>query len=118
MTGQVSEVKSTTVCVDMAFSPFHPHPLGGAHGTKMTNIAHVLVMTIDLTSETWYELVNGAPGHHSVLYRSVIHAVLAEISHMRHFGLVASLGHMAMNLVENGVVGQDPGQFECCKACQ
>ena len=84
----------------------------------MTNIAHLLVMTIDLTSETWFELANDAPGHRTVLYRSGIHAVLAEISHMRHFGLVASLGHMAMNLVENGVVGQDPGQFECCKACQ
>ena len=72
----------------------------------------------DDRSETWYELANGAPGHHTVLYRSGIHAVLAEISHMRHFGLVASLGHMAMNLVQNGVVGQDPGQFECCKARQ
>ena len=58
----------------------------------MMNIAHLLVMMIDLTSETWYELVNGAPGHHTVLYRSEIHADLAEISHMRHFGLVASLG--------------------------
>ena len=85
----------------------------------MTNIAHLLVVTIDLTSETWYELANGAPGRHTVLYRSGFHAVLAEISHMRHFGLVASLGHiLAMNLVENGTVGQDPGQFEYCKAFQ
>ena len=102
----------------MAFSPLPPLPLSGAHLGKMTNIAHLLIMTIDLTSETWYELVSGAPDHHTVLYRSGIHAVLAEISHMRHFGLVASLVPMAMNLVENGVVGQDPGQFECCKACQ
>ena len=28
-----------------------------------------------------YELANGAPGHHAVLYRSGICAVLAEISH-------------------------------------
>ena len=84
----------------------------------MMNIADLLDMTIDLTSETWYELANGAPGHHTVLYRSEIHDVLAEISHMRHFGLVASLGHMAMNLVENDVVGQDAGQFECCTAFQ
>ena len=101
----------------MAFSPFAPPQLGGALG-QIDKFHTLLVMTIDLTSETWYELANGAPGHHTVLYRSGIHAVLAEISHMRHFGLVASLGHMAMNLVENGVVGQDPGQFECCKACQ
>ena len=84
----------------------------------MMNIAHLLVMTIDLASETWNELANGAPCHHTVLYRSGIHAVLAEISHMQHFGLVASLVPMAMNPVENGVVGQDPGQFECCKARQ
>ena len=102
----------------MALSPFAPLPLGGAQGAKMTNIAHLLVVTIDLTSETWFELANDAPGHRTVLYRSGIHAVLAEISHMQHFGLVASLGPMAMNPVENGVVGQDPGQFECCKACQ
>ena len=84
----------------------------------MTNIAHLLVVTIDLTSETWYELANGAPGHHSVLNRTGIHVGHAEISHMQHFGLVASLGPMAVNLVENGIVGQDSGQFECCKACQ
>ena len=119
MTGQLSEVKSTTVVRRYGIlTILPPLPLGGAQGAKMTNIAHLLVMTVDLTSETWYELANGAPGHHTVLYRSGIHAVLAEISHMRHFGLVASLGHMAMNLVENGVVGQDPGQFECCKARQ
>ena len=70
----------------MAFSPFAPLPLGGAQGAKMTNIAHLLVMTIDLTSETWYELANGAPGHHTVLYRSGFRAALAEISHMSHLG--------------------------------
>ena len=52
----------------------------------MTNIAHLLVMTIDLTSETWYELDNSAPDHHAVLYNSGIHAVLAEISHTSHLG--------------------------------
>ena len=65
-----------------------PLPLGGAQGAKMTNIAHLLVMTIDLTSETWYELANGAPGHHTVLYRTGIHAVLAEVSHMSHLGRI------------------------------
>ena len=118
MTGQVLELKSSTVVHRYGLLTICTPPLGGAQGGKMMNIADLLDMTIDLTSETWYELANGAPGHRTVLYRSGIHAVLAEISHMRHFGLVASLGHMAMNLVENGVVGQDPGQFECCKACQ
>ena len=81
-------------------------------------MAHLLVMVTELSAKTWYKLANDARGEHVMLYGSNIDAVLAEISHMRHFGLVASLGHMAMNLVENGVVGQDPGQFECCKACQ
>ena len=117
---QVSEPNSATVVRRYGLLTIctPPPPLGGAPGGKMMNIADLLVMTIDLTSETWYELANGAPGHHAMLYRTGIHAVLAEISHMWHFGLVASLGHMAMNLVENGVVGQDPGQFECCKAYQ
>ena len=49
------------------------------------NIAHQLVMMADSTSETWYELVNDTPGGRAVIYRSRIHVVLAEISHMRHF---------------------------------
>ena len=95
---QVSELKSTTVVHRYGILTIcTPLPLGGAQGGKMMNIADLLVTTINLTSETWYELANGAPGHHTVLYRTGIHAVLAEISHMWHFGLVASLGHMAMN---------------------
>ena len=98
MTGQVSELKSTTVVHRYGISHhLHTPPADWAVGAKMMNIAYLLVTTIDLTSETWYELANGAPGHHTVLYRTGIHAVLAEISHMWHFGLVASLGHMAMN---------------------
>ena len=66
----------------------------------MMNIADLLDMTIDLTSETWYELANGAPGHHTVLYRTGIHAVLAEISHMSHLGPAwAPLLAMPTNLV-------------------
>ena len=87
MTGQLSEVKSTTVVRRYGIlTILPPLQLGGAQGAKMTNIAHLLVMTVDLTSETWYELANGAPGHHTALYRSGFHAVLAEISHMSHLG--------------------------------
>ena len=85
---QLSAVKSTTVvCRYGILTICPPLPLGGAQGGKMTNIAHLLVMAIDLTSETWYELANGAPDHRTVLYRSGIHAVLAEISHTCHLGL-------------------------------
>ena len=83
---QVSELKSTTVVRRYGLLTICTPPLGGAQGGKMTNIADLLDMTIDLTSETWYELANGAPGHHTVLYRTGIHAVLAEISHMSHLG--------------------------------
>ena len=84
---QVSDLNSTTVVRRygiLTISP--PPPSGWGPGGKMTNIAYLLVMTIDLTSESWYELANGALGHHTVLYRSGFHAVLAEISHMSHLG--------------------------------
>ena len=58
-----------------------------ASGVKMMNIAHQLVMMADSTSETWYELVDDASGGRGVIYRSRIHVVLAEISHVRHLGL-------------------------------
>ena len=48
----------------------------------MMNIAHLIVMMADSTSETWHELVNDASGDLGVICRSKIHVVLAEISHM------------------------------------
>ena len=58
----------------------------------MMNIAHLVVMMVDSTSETWYELVNEIPGEYGVIYRSRIHVFLAEISHMRHLGPLAPPG--------------------------
>ena len=75
----------------------------------MMNIAHLIVMMADSTSETWYELVNDAPGGRAVIYRSRIHVVLAEISHMRHFGPLAPLGHMAVNLAGGGAHSTNHG---------
>ena len=46
----------------------------------MMNIAYLVAIMADLTSETWYELANDAPGHHAVLYRTGIHAILTEVS--------------------------------------
>ena len=48
----------------------------------MTKIAHLLVMMVDSTSETWYELVDDTSGGRAVIYRSRFHAVLAKISHI------------------------------------
>ena len=75
----------------------------------MMNIAHLIAMMADTTSETWYEIVDDAPGGRAVIYRSRIHVVLAEISHMRHFGPLAPLGHMAVNLVGGGVHRRNHG---------
>ena len=46
----------------------------------MMDIAYLVAIMADLTSETWYELPNDAPGHHAVLYRTGIHAILTEMS--------------------------------------
>ena len=42
------------------------------------DIAFLVAIMADLTSETWYELANDAPGHHAVLYRTGIHAILYQ----------------------------------------
>ena len=52
---------------------------------------------------------------------SGIHVILAEISPICHLGLGrfgGFLGAHGQEVVENGVVIQDRGQIECCKACQ
>ena len=59
-----------------------PLQLGGGRGDKMGNIAYLVVIMADSTSETWCQLTNDAHGHHTVLNRTEIHAVLAEISKM------------------------------------
>ena len=58
----------------------------------MVDIAHQLVMIADSTSETWWELVDDASGGREVIYRSEIHAVLVEISHMCDFGAFGAPG--------------------------
>ena len=67
------------------------------------NIAHLVVMMVDSTSETWYRLVDDTSGGRAVIYRSRIHVFLAEISHMRHFGPLAP----------PGAHGREPGGGRC-----
>ena len=77
MLGQVSEVKSTTVVSRYDILTIcTPSDWVGPMGVKMTNMAHLLAMMVEFTSETWHVLVNDAPGGRVVLYRSGIHAVL------------------------------------------
>ena len=71
------------------------------------DIAYLVAIMADLTSETWYQLANDAPGHHAVLYRTGIHAILTEISKKMLFGLWAFWVHLPGNVVENGVVSED-----------
>ena len=87
---QVSEVKSTMVVsrygIIIICTPSFKHEgPRKAQGFKMMNMAHLLATAVELTSETWYELVNDGCGDSVVLFRSIIHADLAEISHMCHF---------------------------------
>ena len=52
--------------------------------SKKVNMATLLVMNVEFTSETKCELANDASGDGSELYRSEIHSVLPEILHMCH----------------------------------
>ena len=56
------------------------------------NIAHLIAMMADSTSETWRDLANDASGERAVLYRSRIHVNLAQISNMWHFGPCSAHG--------------------------
>ena len=42
---------------------------GWAHECKIMKMAYLLAKMVELTSETWCELVNSQATHHVVLYR-------------------------------------------------
>ena len=92
----------------MTLSPFSPPPEHEgprrAHGVKMMNMALLLATMVDFASETWYELVNDDCGDRVVLFRSTIHADLAEISHMCHLDPHGAPGGH----------GYEPGGKWCC----
>ena len=48
----------------------------------MMDMAHMLVVIAKTTTETWYQLVFDTSGGGVALYRSKIHAILAEISNI------------------------------------
>ena len=73
----------------------------------MMDIAYLVAIMADLTSETWYELANDAYGHDAVLYRTGIHAILAEISKMCYLGSGRFWVHLPWNVLGNGVVSED-----------
>ena len=53
-------------------------------GSKKVNMATLLVMNVEFTSETWCEVANDAFSDGRVLYRSANQVVVAETSHMCH----------------------------------
>ena len=69
MIEQVTEVNSTLLSsshsIFIICTP--PSPVGA--GRKIARMAQLLVMMVELTSETWCELVNSQATHHVVLYR-------------------------------------------------
>ena len=84
-----------------------PPRAGGGQGGKMMDIAYLVAIMADLTSETWYQLANDAPGHHAVLYRTGIHAILTEISKKCYLGSGRFWVQLPWNVVENGAVSED-----------
>ena len=73
----------------------------------MMEMPYLRTTSDDSSSETWYELANDAPGHHAVLYRTGIHAILTEISKKCYLGSGRFWVHLPGNVVENGVVSED-----------
>ena len=70
----------------------------------MMNMALLLATMVKLTYDTWYKLVNDDSGGRVVLFRSIIHADLAEISHMCHLDPHGAPGGH----------GDEPGGKWCC----
>ena len=69
--GQVTEVDSTImVSTDIIIIICTPSSHGGGPSGKIVNMAQLLVMMVELTSETWYEVVNSQVTHCEVLYRT------------------------------------------------
>ena len=70
----------------------------------MMSMALLLATMVELTSETWHGLVNDDCGGRVVLFRPIIRADLAEISHMCHLDPHGAPGDH----------GHEPGGKWCC----
>ena len=69
--GQVTEVDSTIMVSRYSIIVICNPPSDGERPRgKIVDMAQLLVMAVELTSETWYELVNGQVMHYEVLYRT------------------------------------------------
>ena len=85
----VSELESPDMVVRYdIFTIRTPFQLGGGRGGKMgnINIAYLVVIMADSTSETWCWLANDDSSHHAVPYRKEIHVILTEISKKCYLG--------------------------------
>ena len=70
MIEQVTEVNSTLLSSSHSIFIICTLPyLTDGPGRKIARMAQLLVMMVELTSETWCELVNSQATHHVVLYR-------------------------------------------------
>ena len=69
---QVTEVDSTTMdsTYNILIIICTPPPTRRRVGGNIVNMVQLLVMMVELTSETWYELVNSQVMHYEVLYRT------------------------------------------------
>ena len=68
---QVTEVDSTIMVSRYSiFIICTPPSQGEGPRAKIVNMVQLLVMMVELTSETWYGLVNSQARCHEVLYRT------------------------------------------------
>ena len=83
-----------------------PLGMGGALEGQIVSMVYLAVNIIELSSETWYTIVNDRPGDCMMLCRSIIGDDLIKISHTCHLGLGAAAVRVAY----------EPGGMWCCGA--
>ena len=62
-----------------------PLGMGGALEGQIVSMVYLAVSIMELSSETWYTIVNDRPGDYIMLYRSRIDDDLIKISHLPVF---------------------------------
>ena len=100
-------LESTAVTRSYGILPLvTPLGMGGALEGQIVSMVYLAVNIIELSSETWYTIVNDRPGDCMMLCRSRIGDDLIKISHTCHLGLVAAAVRVAY----------EPGGMWCCGA--
>ena len=95
-----------------AFWPRHPLVRRPREGIISAKMLCYLAIMVELSSETWYTIVNDHADDSMMLYRSGIDEVLDEISHTCLLGLGDAVVPLAYEPGVLGAVGRDRGRFQ------